>query len=80
MTAAPRAVTYEDLGGIEPVLEEIKKLIENPLQHPEVRQAGSPPCLWLTTLGEPCSTHIQTRIEHMMHQLKCGCCLLNPGN
>ena len=43
MTVAPRSVTYEDLGGIEPVLEEIKKLIENPLKHPEVRQAGRQP-------------------------------------
>lgn len=30
-------MTYADLGGIDNVLEDIKELIERPLQHPEVR-------------------------------------------
>ncbi|GAB4818827.1 hypothetical protein N2152v2_005873 [Parachlorella kessleri] len=33
---APKPVTYADLGGIEPVLDAIKELIEYPLKHPEV--------------------------------------------
>ena len=35
MTVA-RAVSYEDLGGVEDVLSEIRELIEYPLKHPEV--------------------------------------------
>jgi ribosome biogenesis ATPase len=34
--APPRSVTYQDLGGIEEVLAEIRELIEYPLKHPEV--------------------------------------------
>jgi ribosome biogenesis ATPase len=34
--SAPMAITYADLGGIEPVLEAIKELVEFPLKHPEV--------------------------------------------
>jgi ribosome biogenesis ATPase len=30
-------VCYEDLGGIEEVLSDIRELIEYPLKHPEVR-------------------------------------------
>eukprot|EP00887_Chlorella_sp_A99_P002097 scaffold21.g2097.t1 len=36
LVAAPRAVTYADLGGIEGVLDDIRELIEYPLKHPEV--------------------------------------------
>lgn len=32
----PRAVRYENLGGIEEVLDSIKELVEYPLKHPEV--------------------------------------------
>ena len=35
--AEPRAVRYSDLGGIEAVLDDIRELVEYPLQHPEVR-------------------------------------------
>jgi hypothetical protein len=35
--AAPRPVTYEDLGGVEDVLWSIRELIEYPITHPEVR-------------------------------------------
>lgn len=35
-----RAVSYEDLGGVEDVLSEIRELIEYPLKHPEVRGFG----------------------------------------
>ena len=64
------------------MLEEIKKLIENPLQHPEVRQAGSLPDLWWAAWGPPCSSHSQTCIGHTMHNFECGCCLyiLAPMN
>ena len=34
--AGPKQVTYADLGGIDSVLDDIKELIERPLQHPEV--------------------------------------------
>ncbi len=34
-TAEPRAVRYSDLGGIEPVLADIRELVEHPLRHPE---------------------------------------------
>ncbi len=33
----PKPVTYADLGGIEPILDDIRELIEYPLKHPEVR-------------------------------------------
>ena len=33
----PRAVRYSDLGGIEAVLDDIRELVEYPLQHPEVK-------------------------------------------
>jgi SpoVK/Ycf46/Vps4 family AAA+-type ATPase len=36
LVTAPKAVQYADLGGIEPVLDEIRELIEYPLKHPEV--------------------------------------------
>jgi ribosome biogenesis ATPase len=39
--AAPRALHYADLGGVEDVLADIQELIEYPLKHPEV----SPPCM-----------------------------------
>ncbi|PSC72207.1 Ribosome biogenesis ATPase RIX7 isoform B [Micractinium conductrix] len=32
----PKPVTYADLGGIEPILDDIRELIEYPLKHPEV--------------------------------------------
>ena len=35
----PKPVTYADLGGIEPILDDIRELIEYPLKHPEVRPA-----------------------------------------
>ena len=35
--AEPRAVCYSDLGGIEAVLDDIRELVEYPLQHPEVK-------------------------------------------
>lgn len=34
----PKPVTYADLGGIEPILDDIRELIEYPLKHPEVRR------------------------------------------
>lgn len=37
MHAAPRAVRYADLGGINEVLSDIRELIELPLRHPEVK-------------------------------------------
>ncbi len=37
--AAPRAVRYSDLGGIEAVLRDITELIEYPLAYPEARPA-----------------------------------------
>ena len=36
MVAAPRAVRYADLGGIDEVLHDIREIIEYPLKHPEV--------------------------------------------
>ena len=33
----PKPVTYSDLGGIEPILDDIRELIEYPRKHPEVR-------------------------------------------
>ena len=36
LQAGPKQVTYADLGGIDSVLDDIKELIERPLQHPEV--------------------------------------------
>ena len=35
--AAPRGLTYADLGGIDGVLDDIMELIVCPLKHPEVR-------------------------------------------
>eukprot|EP00850_Spirogloea_muscicola_P010750 SM000064S19772 [mRNA] locus=s64:476900:481462:- [translate_table: standard] len=35
-TAAPRHVSFKDIGGIESVLQSIRELILNPLAHPEV--------------------------------------------
>lgn len=35
--AEPRAVRYSDLGGIEAVLDDIRELVQYPLQHPEVK-------------------------------------------
>ncbi len=37
-SAVAKPVTYEDLGGIEEVLSDIRELIEYPLKHPEVSQ------------------------------------------
>lgn len=34
--AEPRGVRYADLGGVEDVLADIRELIEEPLQNPEV--------------------------------------------
>jgi hypothetical protein len=34
--AAPRALHYADLGGVDEVLSDIRELIEYPLKHPEV--------------------------------------------
>ena len=39
--AEPRAVRYSDLGGIEAVLDDIRELVEYPLQHPEVKSTRS---------------------------------------
>ena len=36
----PKPVTYADLGGIEPILDDIRELIEYPLKHPEVGALG----------------------------------------
>jgi hypothetical protein len=36
LNTAAKAVTYDDLGGIEAVLDDIRELIEYPLKHPEV--------------------------------------------
>lgn len=40
VAAAPRALHYADLGGVEEVLADIRELIEYPLKHPEVRHSS----------------------------------------
>ena len=36
--AEPKAVSFEDLGGIDGILKDIQELVQWPLMHPEVPQ------------------------------------------
>jgi hypothetical protein len=52
--AAPRGLTYADLGGIDGVLDDIMELIVCPLKHPEVRGRETPALtrIWVVQHGQ----------------------------
>lgn len=59
----PRPVTYDDLGGVEEVLTDIRELIEYPLKHPEV---SGVPFLFLLSFGV-----MQGLVSHVLFSLHC---------